>query len=88
MVLEENRKATTKMRDVCLPEHRINHHQQHAYRVCGNVEVCFRLEHTGSQWNTLHIIFILTGAEAYHYDDGHGQQTGVEHLVDEWHIDG
>ena len=50
------------------------------------VFLCF--EHAGSQRDTLFVILIFAGAEAHHHDDSHGEQTGVEHLVDKRHVNG
>ena len=81
----KNRVLFDKKSEV-LPKYGIDHHKQNTDGIRGDVEVFFCLEHTGSQRNTLDVILVFAGAEAYHHNDGHGEEAGVEHLVNEGHI--
>ena len=52
------------------------------------MEVFLCLEHVARECDAFHVILARAGRQTHQHDDGHRENAGVEHLLNEGHVDG
>ena len=71
-----------------LPKYRINHYQQDTYRIRADVEGAVGLEDIGGEMDGFLVVVGFASGETYQHDNRHRDDAGIEHLVDEGHVNG